>query len=535
MIENISTYMTSRRLSLGNITQNHSPAVNDAINKLIGKGRGGTIKFPHLGDITLKTGISLTAAPYINFFFEGDGGAFVNIRADKELIFNAGNVVQFSLEKLLFVGQGGDINDCGQFISSDYGLFSTIRNCQFNVLRVPAKFAEFIATSLLIENTLFNVVAPQGVIVCTNTKNVDFKQVKFYNSAENRGISGSNQVNTDAWIKLNAVCEHSGFFGGGANFTNCFFDDGALSAINAQNTSSIKIEDCFVNIAHPVGSAGYLFDNCKNVRIRGGRLGSGNGSSMSGIPAIKSINDSIVYLDNVCIEDGATLQRDSTSQIIQINTSYPVQVIGNVAPTPVPVPSPAPVPVPAPTPAPAPTPTPAPKPTPVPVSPTPLSPIVEPTTSIIVVAVDVGRYADGKIGGMDEDNSSNNGQTYSVTNAIDIKGVTNPMPESVYQTEHYGENLYTFTGLKPNTPYKVELSFAEIYFNGPEKRVFNISINDIVPSLLKDIDVFALSGASFKALAREVETVSNGDGIIKVLTISVVSSPTLAAIRIYSK
>src|SRR5689334_4639886 len=55
------------------------------------------------------------------------------------------------------------------------------------------------------------------------------------------------------------------------------------------------------------------------------------------------------------------------------------------------------------------------------------------------------------------------GSAYSVSNSITTTGVTNPAPQSVYQTERYGACTYTFPNLASTNSYTVRLHFSENY------------------------------------------------------------------------
>ena len=67
------------------------------------------------------------------------------------------------------------------------------------------------------------------------------------------------------------------------------------------------------------------------------------------------------------------------------------------------------------------------------------------------------------------------GSTYATTEAIDTSGVASPAPQQVYQTERYGNFTYTIPHLVPGSPYIVRLDFAEIYWNAPGQRLFNVT------------------------------------------------------------
>jgi hypothetical protein len=82
---------------------------------------------------------------------------------------------------------------------------------------------------------------------------------------------------------------------------------------------------------------------------------------------------------------------------------------------------------------------------------------------------------------------------------------------AVYQTYRQGSPLtYTFGGFTPNSTYTVRLHFAEIYFSATNSRVFNVTINNT--QVLTKFDIFAASGAEYKANIQEFNLASSGSG-----------------------
>ena len=104
------------------------------------------------------------------------------------------------------------------------------------------------------------------------------------------------------------------------------------------------------------------------------------------------------------------------------------------------------------------------------------------------------------------------GTTGSTSATIDTSGVTNPAPQTVYQTERWNNNTYTFPNLIAGTSYKVRLHFAEIFYNAPGIRVFNVFINGT--EVLANFDIFAATGAENKATVREFTATANSNGQI---------------------
>ncbi len=108
------------------------------------------------------------------------------------------------------------------------------------------------------------------------------------------------------------------------------------------------------------------------------------------------------------------------------------------------------------------------------------------------------------------------GHADSVTNAIDVTGVQNPAPQAVYQTRRTGSNgvgfSYVVPQLKAGGTYNVRLHFAESTATGTGGRIFNVVLNGT--TVLANFDVFAVAGASFKAVIKEFLTTANSSGNI---------------------
>ena len=94
------------------------------------------------------------------------------------------------------------------------------------------------------------------------------------------------------------------------------------------------------------------------------------------------------------------------------------------------------------------------------------------------------------------------GSTYSTTSSIDTSAVSNPAPQSVYQTERFGNFTYTFPNLSPGAQYTVRLHEAEIYWTSSGQRLFNVAING--QQVLSNFDIYATAGAANKAVVESV-------------------------------
>jgi hypothetical protein len=136
-----------------------------------------------------------------------------------------------------------------------------------------------------------------------------------------------------------------------------------------------------------------------------------------------------------------------------------------------------------------------------------------------VVAINAGGSATGSFAADEDFNAGT--WTYKVANTIDTSAVTNPAPQAVYADEREGQTItYTIPGLSAGAAYTVKLSFAELWWTAAGQRVFNVTINNT--KVLSNFDVFATTGARFKAVAESFAATANGSGAV-VITLSAVT------------
>src|SRR5216683_6611653 len=97
---------------------------------------------------------------------------------------------------------------------------------------------------------------------------------------------------------------------------------------------------------------------------------------------------------------------------------------------------------------------------------------------------------------------------------IDTSGVTDPAPQGVYQTEHWGASDWAIPNLNPRATYTLRLHFAENTFAAPGKRLFNVIVNG--EQVLTDFDIFATAGAMSKAVAERFTVKPDENGIVSI-------------------
>lgn len=116
-----------------------------------------------------------------------------------------------------------------------------------------------------------------------------------------------------------------------------------------------------------------------------------------------------------------------------------------------------------------------------------------------------------------------NGNVYHY-GAIDVSGTSDP---TIYQTERYAATLRYAVPL-PNGSYKVTLYFAELFFDAPGKRVFDVTLEG--QTVMQDFDIFAEAGAA--TAIRKSFNVSVSDGTLNIAGIASVNNAKFSAIKI---
>ena len=129
------------------------------------------------------------------------------------------------------------------------------------------------------------------------------------------------------------------------------------------------------------------------------------------------------------------------------------------------------------------------------------------------------------------DTNFSGGATFVTTASIDtslVSGVA--APPMAYLTERNGNFSYLLTNLTPNKVYGLRLHFMELSFTntGAGQRVFNVSING--SQVLTNFDIWAETGARFKAMAKRFHVAADASGQINVQFSSVVGQAQLSGL-----
>ncbi len=100
------------------------------------------------------------------------------------------------------------------------------------------------------------------------------------------------------------------------------------------------------------------------------------------------------------------------------------------------------------------------------------------------------------------------GGTAAAASTIAVTGTSD---SALYQTQRYG-NPFSYAFNVPSGSYQVTLKFAETYWTGPGKRVFNASINGFTE--LTNFDIYASAGGANIALDKVFDNITPINGVI---------------------
>jgi endo-1,4-beta-xylanase len=124
------------------------------------------------------------------------------------------------------------------------------------------------------------------------------------------------------------------------------------------------------------------------------------------------------------------------------------------------------------------------------------------------ISINAGGSASGSFAA---DGSFSGGNTFSTTSAIDTSQVAVPVPpQSVFQTERFGELTYTLSGFTAGSAATVTLFFEESFWTATGQRTFNVVINGV--TVLTAFDIFAAAGGANRGIARTFNTTANVSG-----------------------
>jgi beta-galactosidase len=98
----------------------------------------------------------------------------------------------------------------------------------------------------------------------------------------------------------------------------------------------------------------------------------------------------------------------------------------------------------------------------------------------------------------------------------------------VLQSNRHGVMTYTLGGFTAGTGHLVTMYFVENAWTAAGKRVFNVSINGT--QVLTNFDIFASTGAQFKALQENFNATANSSGQIVISFAAITDNPIVQGI-----
>jgi len=121
------------------------------------------------------------------------------------------------------------------------------------------------------------------------------------------------------------------------------------------------------------------------------------------------------------------------------------------------------------------------------------------------------------------DNSFTGGNTFATT--LPITGTSDP---ALFQTERWGNFSYNIPVATAGT-YQVELNFAEIYWNGPGLRVFDVKAEGQL--VLNNLDIWSEVGVN-TALTKLIE-IGVSDGVLNLEFITEIDNAKISSIHVF--
>jgi fibronectin type 3 domain-containing protein len=139
--------------------------------------------------------------------------------------------------------------------------------------------------------------------------------------------------------------------------------------------------------------------------------------------------------------------------------------------------------------------------------------VTTPTTGGVITSDVLDINSGGEaVGAWEADEDFSGGTATSTSAAINTSHIANPAPQAVYQTNRYGNFIYTIPGFTAGANYIVDLHFAETYWTTPGQRLFNVLING--KQVLTNYDIFASAGGEFIATVESFAVTADSTGTI---------------------
>lgn len=281
---------------------------------------GGTIEFP-CGVTNLSASQNFAQyGNYVSWKLDGRQCATIEVR-QTWLLFGFGNNPQIEIDGLTFTGRRvssnhPDFTDAQQGIIQLNAEQNRIVNSKFLGLRSN----NFIVRALgntIIESSQFDGNSASAANVLTDSqwqKGLTVRSTRFidYSNFMNSYLSKTGYGN-GAWIKVTGgTAPVSASNQRQLRVEDCQFDEGAATAVHADNVFAVDLSGSSFNVAGTSRGRGVHLDNVKKARLAGNFFGWTGFAR----PAIVAVNNSLVLVEDIALGNQVyPAERDATSQI----------------------------------------------------------------------------------------------------------------------------------------------------------------------------------------------------------------------------
>jgi hypothetical protein len=295
--------------------QNDSEGFQNAINDLKETG-GGTVLITD-GRWDLKNGINIVYSIPVSIRIVGTKTAVLAPHIpSNEALFNVGNLNQFELRDIVFVGDNTSAPDFGSLLVSSYVDQTKVTGCQFYGLRAAGSLIHVGNTDAVIEDNLFHGIA-SGVanITAEYFRGLTVSHSQFIDYGNLMGAYYSKTpYGNPAWIKIDGgnVGTADALSQRAVIIRDVRLDEGAKYGIDAKNLSYLNVRGVMNNVSGMGGSAGIKMSNVEYATIEQSKFGYPEAAR----PALLALNNSKVLVSGLSVSQGVYFgEKDQTSEI----------------------------------------------------------------------------------------------------------------------------------------------------------------------------------------------------------------------------
>ena len=276
---NLSDYATP------NDGQNDSPGFQNAIDDLK-ESAGGTIIVTQ-GRWDLKGQINILYSLTASVKIVGSKGAVIEPHlAPHEILFYMGNLNQFEMRDLIFIGDDTSQPDLGYLLYTSYVDQTKILGCQFYGLRAAESLIYIGNSDAVIEDTLFHGIASRVAnISAVHFRGLTVSSTQFIDYGNyGGGYYSKTPYGNPTWIKLegSSTLAATALSQRGVIISDVRFDEGANYAIDAKNVSFLSVRRVMTNVSGMTDSTGIRMRNVEFATVEQSKFGLAVGTASGG-------------------------------------------------------------------------------------------------------------------------------------------------------------------------------------------------------------------------------------------------------------